>query len=104
MEFVIDHLQRGAKDAAVAALAEHLGAVIFTWNRKDFQRLSMRTPDGKRLHFDNLSRLTFKCSDVLGAARMGDALPYIEFEEDRSAARPDRRLIMQIEERRIIIY
>jgi predicted nuclease of predicted toxin-antitoxin system len=86
----------GSPDPIVAAAGDRLGAVIVTWNTRDFRKLASRVPKGGRARLRRLGRLSFRCSEAQGRQRVETVIEIIEAEFARAEQRPDKRLIIEV--------
>ena len=89
-----DVIQRDSPDQLVATVSELLNAVLVSYD-KDFRALAPRIGIGQR-RFRSLSRIGFKCSEPLAAARMRAALSLIEYEWQFARGANDKRMIIEI--------
>jgi hypothetical protein len=85
-------------DPVIAALGNELGAIIVTWNHKDFKKLAAQIPIGQCQRFRNLGRINFLCRETRGRQRAEANIESIEFEYHQAQRRPDRRLLIEITE------
>jgi predicted nuclease of predicted toxin-antitoxin system len=74
--FSREELDESAPDIAVVRLAIKQEAIVITWDRRDFEKLSKK-------HIFDL--LTFRCDEVDGAARLKETLLYVEFAHKQAA-------------------
>jgi predicted nuclease of predicted toxin-antitoxin system len=95
---VRETLLPGTPDAAIAAIGDQIEAIVVTWNHRDFQRLASRASIGTRQRFRRLGRISFRCSQSRGRARLEQLIHSIEFEYEQSIKQRDPRLIMEIAE------
>ena len=86
----------GEQDEVIASAAAHRDAIIVTWNRQDFKKLTSRAPRGQRKQFRALSTLTFRCPEPQGAKRLREVIDLVEFEHQRAQAAHDSRLFVEI--------
>jgi hypothetical protein len=86
----------GSPDHIVAAAGDRLGAVIVTWNTRDFRKLASRIPEGGRARLRRLGRLCFRCAESQGRRRVEETIEVIEAEFTRAEQRHDKRLIIEV--------
>jgi hypothetical protein len=91
-----DVLTRGTPDDVIAKLADVHAAVIITWNRRDFRRLSALVPVDNVRRFRSLSWIAFHCRESRGAERVRRWLAAIEFHLQLASQRRDSRLMIDI--------
>ncbi len=93
---VLDVALPGTPDDVIARYGEVHRAIVVTWNRRDFRRLSaVVAPDNVR-RFRHLSWIAFRCNEVLRAARARRWLEAIEFHLSLASQRRDARLMIDI--------
>ena len=85
-------------DPVIASQGDELGAIIVTWNHKDFKKLAAQIPLGQRQRFRNLGRINFLCKETRGKQRAGANIESIEFEYQQAQRRHDPRLLIEISE------
>lgn len=93
---VRDLFPNGTPDPIIATLGDELGAIVVTWNHKDFKRLASTVPDGNRQRFRRLGRISFRCRESRGRQRVEDLIEWIEFEYAQVQSRRDRRVMIEI--------
>jgi predicted nuclease of predicted toxin-antitoxin system len=86
----------GTPDPIIARLGDQMGAIIVTWNHKDFRRLAARIPTGASERFRRLGRINFRCNEAHGRRRAQELIEWIEFEYAQVQQRRDKRLMMEI--------
>jgi predicted nuclease of predicted toxin-antitoxin system len=69
---VQDLLAPGTPDRVVHETANNLGAILVTWNVRDFQRFAAKFP--------RAGLLFFKCPEVDGRQRMAETLDLVLYE------------------------
>ncbi len=95
---VLDVALPGTPDDVIARYGDIHEAMVITWNRRDFRRLSaLVSPDNVR-RFRRLSWIAFRCSEPHGAARARRWIEAIEFHLNLAQQRRDRRLMVDITE------
>ena len=97
VRLVRDVLLPGTPDHVVAAIADAYGAIVVTWNIKDFRKLGARRQSDQTL-FKRLGRLNFRCRESQGKARAEAMLSRIEFEFLEVQKLRDKRLMITITE------
>lgn len=98
VRLVRDLFPPATPDPVIALAGDELGAIIVTWNRKDFKRLAARVPQGGRQRYRNLGRIVFRCNEAHGRARTEALIEWIEFEFAQVQKLRDRRLMIEIGE------
>lgn len=96
---VRDVLLPGTPDSVIAKYGNQIGAIVVTWNHKDFKKLITRVPDGLGATFHRLGRINFRCVEPRGRQRAEDLIDLIEFEYDQCQRLTDKRIMMEIGER-----
>ena len=95
----VEVLAPGTPDDVIARYADVHAAVVVTWNRRDFRRLSaVVSPDNVR-RFRHLSWIAFRCNEARGAERARRWIEAIELHLELARARRDTRLMIDITER-----
>lgn len=89
---------RGAMDAIVAKIGDEAGAIVVTWNQKDFKRLAAKIPEENVQRFRRLGRISFTCRHSRGRSRAGEVVEMIEMHYQLSLARRDKRLLIEVQE------
>jgi hypothetical protein len=95
---VVDALASGSLDDAIARYADIHAAVVITWNRRDFRRLSSPVPLDNVILFRRLSWIAFRCRESHGAERARRWLDAIEFHLALAQQHRDARLMIDITE------
>ena len=98
VRLVTDLLAAGAADPLIAVAGDQLGAIVVTWNQKDFKSLAARVPHGNVNRFRHLGRISFRMKESRGAHRAAELLEWIEFEYGQVMKRRDKRLLIEIGE------
>ncbi|MEA2641644.1 MAG: hypothetical protein QOF51_3038 [Chloroflexota bacterium] len=86
----------GTPDPVIARIGDEMGAIIVTWNHKDFKHLAARIPSGEAARLRNLGRISFRCNEAHGRRRAEELIDLIEFEYAQVQQRHDRRLMIEI--------
>jgi hypothetical protein len=92
----IDLLDPGIPDDVIARLADAHAAVVITWNRRDFRRLSALVPADNVRRFRSLSWIAFRCRESRGPERARRWMAGIEFHLQLASQRRDSRLMIDI--------
>ncbi len=100
VHFVTDLLLAQAPDPLIAFAGNRLGAIVVTWNHKDFKTMTARVPPGNVTKFRKLGRISFRMNEARGARRAEELMPWIEFEHAQVQQRRDTRLLIEISETR----
>jgi hypothetical protein len=95
---VANALTRGIADENIASFADVHAAVVVTWNRRDFRRLSSPFPLDNVMPFRRLSWIAFRCRESHGATRARRWLDAIELHLTLAQQRRDTRLMIDITE------
>jgi predicted nuclease of predicted toxin-antitoxin system len=77
IHLVSERFPAGTQDPVIAAAATRMGAVVVTWNHKDFSALAVGK-GAKNTRFPNLSIISFKCKEVDGRARLEAQIEMVE--------------------------
>ncbi len=96
VRLVRDLFAPGTLDPIIAAAGDELGAIVVTWNRKDFKRLASRVPEGGRAPFCRLGRIVFRCNEARGRSCAEALIEWIEFEFAQVQKLRDRRVMIEI--------
>jgi predicted nuclease of predicted toxin-antitoxin system len=96
VRLVRELLPAGTADPVIATLGDEWGAIVVTWNHKDFKQLAKRVPVGERQRFRNLGRISFRCNEAKGRQRLEELIDFIEFEFASVQKRKDRRLLLEV--------
>jgi len=95
VRLVREVLPAGTADPILARIGDELEAIVVTWD-KDFRRVISRVPFGSRAAFRRLGRISFRCNEARGRARIEELIEWIEFEYAQVQKRRDKRLIVEI--------
>jgi predicted nuclease of predicted toxin-antitoxin system len=95
VRLVRDLFPSGTPDPVIAKVGDELEAIVVTWDR-DFKRLAARVPEGSRQRFRRLGRISFRCSEARGRARIEECIEAIEFAYVQVQKRRDKRLLAEI--------
>ncbi|WP_157072322.1 DUF5615 family PIN-like protein [Brevundimonas bacteroides] len=90
-------------DQIVATAAQEGGWILVSHDR-DFKRIERLCSEGQQERFPTLSRLQLSCPEPLSASRVEMFISIVEAEFERVQQMEDRRLMMDIGERRIRIF
>ena len=96
VRLVRDLFAAGTPDPVIARLGDELGAIVVTWNQRDFRRLAARVPTGEPARLRRLGRISFRCHEAHGRRRAEELIEWIEFEYAQVQKRRDRRLLIEI--------
>lgn len=95
----------GEKDEVLAVAGDQEEAVIVTWNRQDFNKITARrAPVRSRKRLRKLGWLFFKCPEPQGLIRLQQTIDLIEFEHERAQQLKDSRVGVEICRNFIKIY
>jgi hypothetical protein len=95
---VVEALAPGTPDEVIVRFADIHSAVVITWNRRDFRRLSPLVPLDNVRQFQRLSWIAFRCNEARGVERARRWIEAIEFHLALASARRDSRLMIDITE------
>jgi hypothetical protein len=90
---VRDHLKEGTPDAGVARFANQVGAIVITWNVRDFRQLLDRK---RHAPFPKAGMISFTCEEADGRDRMVALIAVIEAEFAHLQTRQDKRLFADV--------
>lgn len=93
----------GSADQIVATAAQEGGWILNSHDR-DFKRTERLCSEGQQQRFPTLSRLLLSCPEPVSAARLETFITVVQAEFDRVQPLEDKRLMMDIGERRIRIF
>lgn len=93
-----EQLLPSAPDDLIAKYGDIHAAVVVTWNRRDFKRLSPLVPRDNVIRFRRLSRIAFRCQESRGAERARRWMAAIDFHLRLASHRRDTRLMIDITE------
>ena len=93
VEWIMDHVARGATDPVVATVSERLDAVLVSFDG-DFQKIAPRVPEGARRRYRRLSRIWLQCSEYQSGARLTKAMSLIESEYRIAQGNTDVRMLI----------
>lgn len=83
-------------DPVIAAAGDKLGAIIVTWNHRDFKKLVARIPHGGQAALRRLGRINFRCDEAKGRYRVEQVIDIIEAEYEMAQGRGDKRVMMEV--------
>jgi predicted nuclease of predicted toxin-antitoxin system len=86
----------GTPDPVIASGADRIGAIVVTWNHRDFKKLAARVPKGGAAALRRLGRINCRCPEPQGRARVEQVIDVIEGEYERAQMRRDKRLLIEI--------
>ena len=101
---VRNRLPPGTPDPAIVADADQLGAVIVTWNRKHFAPLIRRDDPAKSAAAPNAGLLSFDCKPAQAVQLLERHVRHIEFASMDRQDQDDRRLIVEVSHRGLMIF
>lgn len=96
---VVEALDARVPDEVIAGYADVHAAIVITWNRRDFRRLSALVPTDNVRRFRRLSWIAFRCTEARGAERARRWMEAIEFHLALASTRRDSRLMIDITDR-----
>lgn len=96
IHYVRDLFLPGTPDPVIATAGDQLGAVVVTWNHRDFKKLAARIPRGGQTRLRRLGRINFRCQEAKGLQRIQQVIDIIEAEYDRAGQRRDKRLLIEV--------
>ena len=87
----------GADDEVVAAVGDREEAILITWNRKHFKKITDRRPPGGHARHRKLGMISFqKVPEPQGISRIRQAIELIESEFAILKSYDDKRLFVTI--------
>lgn len=90
-------LRAQAPDEHVADAANRMRSVLITMNKKDFDKLAGRRPQGgNHQRFRHLSMVYMRCDYAQCATRLRDLFALVEFEIRHVETLPDDRAFIEI--------
>ena len=98
VRFVPDLFPSGTPDPAIAMAGDEMGAILVTWNHRDFEKLAPRVPKGNVQRARPLGRINFRCREARGRQRLEQMIEWIEFEYAQVLKLRDHRLMIEIGE------
>jgi hypothetical protein len=93
-----EELLPSAPDGLIARYGDIHAAVVVTWNRRDFRKLSPLVPADNVRRFRRLSWIAFRCTESRGAERARRWMAAIDFHLSLASQRRDSRLMIDITE------
>lgn len=96
VRLVRDLFPSATPDPVIAAAGDELGAIVVTWNHRDFKKLVARIPKDNVQRFRRLGRINFRCHEARGVQRLEELIEWIEFEYAQVMKRRDHRLMVEI--------
>jgi predicted nuclease of predicted toxin-antitoxin system len=90
-------LPSGSPDPLVAAVGDRHSAIVVSWD-KDFANLVKRVAHGSRTKFRKLGRISFRCKENNGRARIAEWIEEIERHYEKCRGRTDLRMIAELNE------
>jgi predicted nuclease of predicted toxin-antitoxin system len=98
VRLVRDLFPGGTPDPVIAVAGDELGAIVVTWNHRDFKKLAARIPKDNVQRFRRLGRINFRCHEARGLHRLEQLIEWIEFEYAQVVKLRDHRLMIEIGE------
>lgn len=87
----------GAPDHVVAALADDIGAIVLTWNKKDYKKIIKRGQQKGGSKLLSAGLISFhRVKETVGLTRLKQVIDTIEFEYGWQQNQKDSRLIATI--------
>jgi predicted nuclease of predicted toxin-antitoxin system len=86
----------GTPDPVIAAAGDREGAIVVTWNHRDFKKLAARVPQGGAAALRRLGRINFRCDESKGLLRVEQTIDILEAEYMRAQGRRDQRTIIEV--------
>lgn len=96
VEWAVDVTLPRTPDEIIARYGDVHGAIVVTWNARDFKHLSPAIPQDNVIRFRRLSWIVFRCNEARGAERAERWLPAIEQHVTLARFRRDPRLMISI--------
>ena len=101
---ILDVALPSTKDPVVAAIADEMGAVVVTWNARDFKSLAPKAPRGTWQRFRRMGWINFKCRESHGLRRVQEHIESIEFHYAQAQKRRDKRFMIEILEEKFNVF
>jgi len=98
-----DVLAAGSPDQLVATAAEQDNRILVSHDR-DMRRIERANSEGARARYEHLSRLFLCCAEPSSAERVRMFMAIIEAEFLRVQDHDDRRMFLEIGDRRVRIF
>jgi|SRR5260370_29131324 hypothetical protein len=98
VRFVADLFPSGTPDSAIAMAGDEMGAIVVTWNQRDFEKSAPRVPKGGLQRSQPVGRINFRCREARGRQRLEQMIEWIEFEYAQVLKLRDHRLMIEIGE------
>lgn len=98
VRLVRELLPAGTPDPVIAVVGNDLGAIVVTWNHKDFKKLVARVPRATQASLRKLGRINFRCHEARGRQRLEEMIEWVEFEYAQVQKKKDKRLMVEIGE------
>lgn len=96
IRYVRDEFLPGTPDPVIAAAGDRLGAIIVTWNHRDFKKLAAKVPKGGAAALKRLGRINFRCDEAKGLLRAQQVAEHIESAYQIAQAKRDKRLLIEV--------
>jgi predicted nuclease of predicted toxin-antitoxin system len=95
--YVRDLFPAGTPDPVIATMGDRLAAVVVTWDR-DFDALVRRIPEGNRMRFRRLGRISFRCNPANARRLLERWIEMIELQYRLATEDRDVRMIAVVQE------
>lgn len=99
-EFSRALIPHDSDDPLVAVAAQELGAILVSHDN-DFKSIAPRVVRGQRNRFRKLSRIALQCPEHMAAERLRELMPVIEHLVQLAGQKPDKRVIIFIQQNTI---
>jgi predicted nuclease of predicted toxin-antitoxin system len=93
---VRDEFLPGTPDPVIAVAGDQLGAVVVTWNHRDFKKLAAKVPKGGAAGLKRLGRINFRCDESKGLLRVQQVIEHIESAYQLAQGKKDKRLLVEV--------
>lgn len=93
---VRDYVLPGTKDRTIVAVANELGAIIVTWNRKHYRQLVHRDDQYSREEFPYAGLLALTVPPSEAISHLASWMPYIEVAYGLRQHEDDSRFIAEL--------
>lgn len=104
VRFVPDLFPSGTPDSAIAMAGDEMGAIVVTWNHRDFEKLAPRVRKGDLQRSQPLGRINFRCREGRGRQRLEQMIESIEFEYAQVVKLRHHRLMIEIGETSVRMF
>jgi predicted nuclease of predicted toxin-antitoxin system len=94
--FVAELFGKSTQDPIIVAGGDMIEAIVITHNRKDFDALVKKVPEGGRRHFRRLGLICLTCKQTRARQRVEECINLLEFQYQEIQRRGRGRLLADI--------